>query len=449
LWGDFTISGRPSGISRTLCKKMEKPIIEVEGLSKRYRIGAHRDTQVTLRDALAKKFSAEGRRAEDVKKDFWALKDVSFTVDRGDAVGIIGRNGAGKSTLLKVLSQITPPSEGKITMRGRVASLLEVGTGFHPELTGRENIYLNGSILGMTRREISQKFSEIVEFAEVERFLDTPVKRYSSGMYVRLAFAVAAHLQPEILIVDEVLAVGDIEFQKKCLGKMGEVTKDGRTVLFVSHNIAAVASLCSKAVLLKSGTVLFSGDVRTGLQRYTTSIKGAGESSKEFVASSGSEGRITGVELLDGNLNPTERFRMGESWTVRFKIQLDRAMSGMRFSFRIVTDEGEKVYHCVARDDGFTPTLEAGTHWITSTLDPLSLYPGDYILADLWLAGRSDVLDKIPDVLSFSVDESGIYPDRDVNPNFALVHQVAEWKLGDDAEPFMRGVAEGSASTGA
>ena len=201
-------------------------------------------------------------------EEFWALKDVSFEVKRGEVLGIIGRNGAGKSTLLKILSRITEPSEGRVTIKGRVASLLEVGTGFHPELTGRENIYLNGAILGMTRAEIKRKFDEIVAFAEVEKFLDTPVKRYSSGMYVRLAFAVAAHLEPEILVVDEVLAVGDAEFQKKCLGKMSEVASGGRTVLFVSHNMAAVTSLCSRAVLLVGGKLGRQGDVAETVGAY-------------------------------------------------------------------------------------------------------------------------------------------------------------------------------------
>src|SRR5262249_43592020 len=195
--------------------------------------------------------------AGDEVEEFWALKDVSFEVKRGEVVGIIGRNGAGKSTLLKVLSRVTEPSTGRVTIKGRVASLLEVGTGFHQELTGRENIYLNGAILGMTRAEIRRKFDEIVAFAEVEKFLDTPVKRYSSGMYVRLAFAVAAHLDPEILIVDEVLAVGDAEFQRKCLGKMGEVARGGRTVLFVSHNLPAVTNLCNDLITLAHGNIVF------------------------------------------------------------------------------------------------------------------------------------------------------------------------------------------------
>ncbi len=241
-------------------------IIKVENLGKKYILSHSRQRKYTaLRDVIADKFRNAGKKlvhpfssstAPDTShEEFWALKDVSFEINQGDRVGIIGRNGAGKSTLLKILSRITEPTGGKVSIKGRVASLLEVGTGFHPELTGRENIFLNGAILGMTRTEIRRKFDEIVAFAEVERFLDTPVKRYSSGMYVRLAFAVAAHLEPEILVVDEVLAVGDTQFQKKCLGKMGEVAQGGRTVLFVSHNMGAVEQLCSSAILLKNGTI--------------------------------------------------------------------------------------------------------------------------------------------------------------------------------------------------
>lgn len=253
---------------------MSKPIIEVENLGKCYRIGANKEPYLSLRDEVAKfisRFLPGNKDNAPSEQDFWALNDVSFSVQEGEAVGIIGRNGAGKSTLLKILSQITPPTKGKITMRGRVASLLEVGTGFHPELTGRENIFLNGAILGMSRGEIRRKFDEIVSFAEVEKFLDTPVKRYSSGMYVRLAFAVAAHLEPEILVVDEVLAVGDAEFQRKCLGKMSEVAKCGRTVLFVSHNMSAIKNLCPKAILLDKGEVSIIGDSELCINTYLES----------------------------------------------------------------------------------------------------------------------------------------------------------------------------------
>lgn len=248
---------------------MSKPIIEIRGIGKLYRLGATQEKYLSVRDELVRRLSPAARRAQSAKSEFWAIRDIAFDVQPGEAIGIIGRNGAGKSTLLKVLSQITTPTTGEITVRGRVASLLEVGTGFHPELSGRENIYLNGAILGMTRREIARKFDEIVEFAEITKFLDTPVKRYSSGMYVRLAFAVAAHLEPEILIVDEVLAVGDVEFQKKCLGKMNEVARGGRTVIFVSHNMTAVAALCQRGIYLKNGSLFLDDEVNEVIHTYS------------------------------------------------------------------------------------------------------------------------------------------------------------------------------------
>jgi len=252
---------------------MDKPIIEVKGLSKKYRLG-ELQPYYTLRDSLAGMFKhpVSAVKSQLKKDEFWALKNINFTVNQGEVMGIIGRNGAGKSTLLKILSQITPPTEGEVILRGRVGSLLEVGTGFSPELTGRENIYLNGAVLGMKKAEVKKKFDEIVAFSEVEKFLDTPLKRYSSGMYMRLAFAVAAHLDPEILIVDEVLAVGDAEFQKKCLGKMGEVAGEGRTVLFVSHNLLTVQNLCKRALLLESGVATKAGKTDNVIAHYTSSV---------------------------------------------------------------------------------------------------------------------------------------------------------------------------------
>ncbi len=257
---------------------MNEPIIKIKNLSKRYNITHQRGGYVALRDVIANsikspfkflKGKARSVLGREIKEEFWALKGVNFEVGKGEAVGIIGANGAGKSTLLKILSKITPPTTGEAILHGKVASLLEVGTGFHPELTGRENIFLNGAILGMPRKEIAEKFDDIVKFSGVEKFLDTPVKRYSSGMYVRLAFSVAAHMEPDILIVDEVLAVGDAEFQKKCLGKMDDVTKaEGRTVLFVSHNMSAIQSLCDRAILLETGQVKMIGETDKVIASY-------------------------------------------------------------------------------------------------------------------------------------------------------------------------------------
>src|SRR5262245_37164015 len=256
-----------------------KPAIQVSSLSKHYRLGdGSKYGYRTLRESMMDKMQAPlrwltGNKApsdSSLPKDIWALKDVNFDVKQGEVLGVIGRNGAGKSTLLKVLSRITKPTSGEVQIRGRVGSLLEVGTGFHPELTGRENVFLNGAILGMSRREVTRKFDEIVDFAEIGPFLDTPVKRYSSGMYTRLAFAVASHLEPEVLVVDEVLAVGDVAFQKKCLGKMGQVSRQGRTVLFVSHNMTAIKSLCTRAVVIENGRVALDGGVDEAVNHYLT-----------------------------------------------------------------------------------------------------------------------------------------------------------------------------------
>ncbi len=273
--------------------------VEVKNLSKRYTIG-QRERYLTLRDMMVKAVKVPGNLARGKKfakkEDFWALKDVNFTVKEGEAVGIIGRNGAGKSTLLKVLSRITEPTEGEVRLNGRVSSLLEVGTGFHPELTGRENIYLNGAILGMRKKEIDEKFDKIVEFSGVEKFLDMPVKRYSSGMQVRLAFSVAAHLEPDILIIDEVLAVGDAEFQKKCLGKMDQVTKEaGRTILFVSHDMGAVQRLCKKTILLEDGRVKMIGETADVIDEYINNIN----KKQEYVYENSldNEISITGVTI--------------------------------------------------------------------------------------------------------------------------------------------------------
>jgi lipopolysaccharide transport system ATP-binding protein len=307
--------------------------IKVENLGKSYLVGhnsAQAERYTALRDVIARNAHNLARKTKDMLagraivqgdevEEFWALKDVSFEIKRGETVGIIGRNGAGKSTLLKILSRITEPTKGRITIHGRVASLLEVGTGFHPELTGRENIFLNGAILGMSRKEIQRKFDEIVDFAEMEKFLDTPVKRYSSGMYVRLAFAVAAHMEPEILVVDEVLAVGDAQFQRKCLGKMDDVGKEGRTVIFVSHNMAALEMLCKSGIYLSNGSVAGLGEINEQVTRYMISNK---ENNKE---------------------KPFEIFKMGNGVFLEvFELTPSTVVSGDKLRFKISLTSEER-----------------------------------------------------------------------------------------------------------
>ena len=294
--------------------------IKVENLSKKYTIGTK--ASGSLRETIVHKWNSLSNKTNCNNEEFWALKDISFEVKQGEVLGIIGKNGAGKSTLLKVLSRITEPTSGRFVMNGRVSSLLEVGTGFHPELTGRENIYLNGTILGMTRKEVKQKFDEIVDFSGVEKFIDTPVKHYSSGMYVRLAFAVAAHLEPEILIIDEVLAVGDAEFQKKCLGKMQDVAKEGRTVLFVSHNMGAVNSLCSNCILLNNGNIVINNKTADVILKYYSNenstaffepkIKKIGDKNIELISG--------WVENLEGKIQNS--FNFNESFNVCMKYKI-------------------------------------------------------------------------------------------------------------------------------
>lgn len=283
-----------------------KPIIRVEKISKKYRLGARRAAHSTLREAVTGAISRplkglnRGARSTRDHEALWALRDVTFDVQPGEVVGVIGRNGAGKSTLLKILSRITEPTAGRVSLCGRVSSLLEVGTGFHLELTGRENIFLNGAILGMKRQDIKKRFDSIVAFAEVERFIDTPVKHYSSGMHMRLAFAVAAHLEPEVLLVDEVLAVGDVEFQKKCLGKMGAAASEGRTILFVSHNLAAVSSLCTRGLVLDRGVVSYLGTQSEAIAHYLTSCQSEAGSLRDRIDRVGNgEMRVVGMEIKD------------------------------------------------------------------------------------------------------------------------------------------------------
>jgi lipopolysaccharide transport system ATP-binding protein len=329
---------------------MSDTVITAENLGKKYLLRHQRRARYTaLRDVIADKASGLFRRARSGEKDetreeFWALRDVNFEVKRGEVLGIIGRNGAGKSTLLKILSRITEPTTGRVRIKGRVASLLEVGTGFHPELTGRENIFLNGAILGMARSEIKTKFDEIVAFAEVEKFLDTPVKRYSSGMYVRLAFAVAAHLEPEILVIDEVLAVGDAEFQRKCLGKMEEVSRGGRTVLFVSHNMAAVEGLCSSALLISDGGVILRGAVEEVVRTYLNQRRTDADAGRLSYRHRGSAVKIRSIELLSNGI-PANTVQAGLPCTFRLRYHaLTPAAIGRELSISIMLfSNGQKL----------------------------------------------------------------------------------------------------------
>jgi lipopolysaccharide transport system ATP-binding protein len=334
-------------------------VIRAEGLGKKYLIGhrAERERYAALRDVLVSGAQRAWRKTADLVRgrsivdgdtveDLWALKNVNFEVKRGDVLGVIGRNGAGKTTLLKILSRITEPSEGRVTINGRVASLLEVGTGFHPELSGRENIYLNGAILGMTRAEIKHKFDKIVAFAEVEKFLDTPVKRYSSGMYVRLAFAVAAHLEPEILVVDEVLAVGDAEFQKKCLGKMDEVSrKEGRTVLFVSHNFGAIRSLCSRALLLQAGALGADGMVDAVVEKYLRSESSVfdmgGTTWRAANLPDDKTLKVRGLSVATMTNVPTDEVLADQPFQVAIEYEQRVPLRGLRISVQFVTAKGE------------------------------------------------------------------------------------------------------------
>jgi lipopolysaccharide transport system ATP-binding protein len=374
---------------------MSDAVITVEKLSKRYLIGHTSGPEgfysyVALRDVLGREARNFARKAVnlfhgqqvvqgDEVEEFWALKDVSLEIKQGELVGIIGRNGAGKTTLLKVLSRITEPTKGRVLLRGRVASLLEVGTGFHPELTGRENIYLNGAILGMTQREIRKKFDEIVTFAGVERFLDMPVKRYSSGMYVRLAFAVAAHLEQEILIVDEVLAVGDAEFQKKCLGKMGEVARGGRTVVFVSHNMAAMKSLTKRGIILDAGRVVFSGTTEQVIQHYMQLISRAVIPGKPRAWGKGKRTAIRDVRLLTkADHQPTTQYVPGEPLILEVTIDKDDN-PGISLEL-FLTDASRTRLGLVSTYQFHGQTLpeKKGTYRATIKLDPLWLAAGDY-----------------------------------------------------------------------
>jgi lipopolysaccharide transport system ATP-binding protein len=348
-------------------------------------------------------------------EEIWALKDVSFTVQQGEVLGIIGRNGAGKSTLLKILSRVTAPTSGKIKVKGRVASLLEVGTGFHPELTGRENVYLNGAILGMSRREIDRKFDEIVDFAEVEKFIDTPVKRYSSGMYVRLAFAVAAHLEPEILVVDEVLAVGDAEFQKKCLGKMGDVAHEGRTVLFVSHNMGAVSTLCQQSILLNKGDLQLIDEtekvideymVRNTKENYSGQVEIFRQSSKKKVM-----GHFVRIHFRNKDGQMTQVFGSGEKFTVDLHAHLNNSIPSMSVGIEIFSSKGMQVFNLRSDSQGISLGPYAGGSDIVFSVEipGLPLYPGLYIFRPWFAELGGKRIDDLIDGIAVYLELRGRY----------------------------------------
>ncbi len=405
---------------------MSEIAIRVEGLSKQYRIGGAQEKYRTLRDSLA----GWGKRKVSGSETFWALQDVSFEVKRGEVVGIIGRNGAGKSTLLKILSRITEPTSGSIDLYGRVGSLLEVGTGFHPELSGRENIFLNGAILGMGRKEIEAKFEEIVAFAEVEKFIDTAVKHYSSGMYLRLAFAVAAHLEPEILIVDEVLAVGDAAFQKKCLGKMQDVAGQGRTVLLVSHNLAVIESLCNEAVLLKQGAVFAQGKANSVIARYV--MDGNSVSGRDLRdvprANGGGDARFIRVTLLNSEGMATEEFRAGEP--IRFRIELE-ALSLVRSPWvgvRLVTPYGMTLSYMGSREAGYDLPDFMGIQVIDCVVPSPNLLEG-HITVQLRLATYSrEVLDEIDNAVTLRIRATDVFGfGIPLTKNYGAVFLQSQW----------------------
>ncbi len=362
---------------------MTEIAIRVENLSKQYKIGVAKQRHNTLRDQLADAlrglFRRNGQRlsARGHESTIWALKDVSFEVRQGEVLGIIGRNGAGKSTLLKILSRITEPTEGRAEIHGRVGSLLEVGTGFHPELTGRENIYLNGTILGMRKAEIHRQFDEIVAFAEIEKFIDTPVKRYSSGMYLRLAFAVGAHLEPEILIIDEVLAVGDAAFQRKCLGRIGHVAQEGRTVLFVTHNMAAVAELCRKAVLLEKGRLVASGQTEEVITRYLSGLADGTGTGKIGGPKVNRGVMLRQVSIFDQHMKPSSRVDFRFPFSIAIDFALSQPLQQLSLWIRLMNQYGVNVVFSWAI---FQAAYNPGTYVAQGQFPQALLTPGRYYI---------------------------------------------------------------------
>ncbi|MBV9993712.1 MAG: ABC transporter ATP-binding protein [Caulobacteraceae bacterium] len=418
-------------------------VIRAEGLGKRYVIArtGDRERYVALRDVIAGAARSLGRTAMDLARGrpvarreaseaFWALSNVSFEVRRGEVLGVIGRNGAGKSTLLKILSRITEPTRGRVTIKGRVASLMEVGTGFHPELTGRENIYLNGAILGMRYAEIRRKFDEIVAFAEVEKFLDTPVKRYSSGMYVRLAFAVAGHLEPEILIVDEVLAVGDAEFQRKCLGKMSEVAGHGRTVIFVSHNLAAVQQLCQTGLLLDQGALAAQGAAASVTAAYISSLKKAQSPSLMHWSdrNTSGEGLITRFELEGGSA--VGQISFGAPLRFRISASFRAPIVDPSFGLIVQSAAGERLANVHSIQTGLRLGSVDGEIAIEGMIDHFILYPGEYLLSP-WImdSAHTREIDFVQMCAGLTVVPApGPCGDLRLDPDWGKVHLKSRWR---------------------
>ena len=413
---------------------MSEPAITVNNIGKQYKIGLREKTDKTFREAIVDTFTAPLRRFKQLGAKssgddlFWALRDITFDVQQSEVVGIIGCNGAGKSTLLKILSRITEPTTGRAVTRGRVGSLLEVGTGFHRELTGRENIYLNGAVIGMKKKEIDKKFDEIVAFSEVEKFLDTPVKKYSSGMYVRLAFAVAAHLDPDILIVDEVLAVGDVQFQKKCFGKMQDVAGQNRTVLFVSHNMYSIRQLCTRAILLDHGRIIMNGQVDEVVDHYlenTYSQKGEvflenwnGPRRQMGTA------RVSAVRTLDKKGQICSAFEIGEAIT--FEAELTNLLaSGFVVSFAVKDTQGIYVYHIRSHDSDLVTAGTGPSATVRMTISELRLVEGNYSV-NVWLGSYLDQLDEVViGALTFSV----VNRRHSVDRLLSVIHETGRWEL--------------------
>ena len=419
---------------------MTSPAISVEGIGKLYQLAHQADRHTSFREALTSMALAPLRRFRQLRgtdssmEDFWAVRDVSFSVQPGEVVGIVGRNGAGKSTLLKILSRIAEPTEGRAVMKGRIASLLEVGTGFHPELSGRENVYLNGSILGMKRREIAAKFDAIVAFAEVEKFLDTPVKRYSSGMYVRLAFAVAAHLEPEILIVDEVLAVGDAEFQKRCLGKMKEISEGGdRTVLFVSHNMSAVSALCSRAVLLVNGRLVVDGSPAEVIQRYLIPASfdaGAGvDLSVAPGRPAGKDAMFQSLRIQGADGDSVTALLPGDPVKLELGMALPSSLRAPRIGVGVNNARGDRVF-AVATYLSPKPIDRLETEAIAQVAFNLPpLYPGRYTLDVSLSAEDGSFIDLVESAAAFDVLQDGyLGSTHPYFPEMGMVLVPSEWR---------------------